>query len=195
MSKAERTRSFIIEKAAPIVNRKGIAGTSITDIMEATQLAKGGIYGNFESKEEICGEALDYLLCKTQAAMQQRMAGLATSKERLFAMFDYYEENLLAEGNYGCPMMNFGVESDDTDASIRQRVSKAIVETEQTMRSLLQEGVEKGEFVSSLDARAVALRAFTMIEGGMWMCRVIGNKQRMREIVTMLKKEIEGYES
>jgi TetR/AcrR family transcriptional repressor of nem operon len=61
MTKAERTRQFIIEKAAPIFNQKGVAGTSMSDIMEATKLAKGGLYGNFESKEEICVEAYKYL--------------------------------------------------------------------------------------------------------------------------------------
>ncbi len=61
MSKAERTRQYIIEKAAPIINRKGMAGASLSDIMEATGLAKGCIYGNFENKDEICLEAFKYL--------------------------------------------------------------------------------------------------------------------------------------
>ena len=40
MSKAERTKQFIIEKSAPIINKKGMAGTSLSDIMEATKLAR-----------------------------------------------------------------------------------------------------------------------------------------------------------
>ena len=62
MTKSERTRQFIIEQAAPIINKKGMAGTAISDIMEATKLAKGGVYGNFDSKDEICLEALNFLL-------------------------------------------------------------------------------------------------------------------------------------
>jgi hypothetical protein len=31
MSKAERTKAFIIEKTAPVFNTKGYAGTSIAD--------------------------------------------------------------------------------------------------------------------------------------------------------------------
>ena len=61
MTKSEKTRRFIIEQSAVIFNKKGIAGTSITDLMEATKLAKGGIYGNFNSKEEISVEVFDYL--------------------------------------------------------------------------------------------------------------------------------------
>ncbi|MFW6333752.1 MAG: TetR family transcriptional regulator, partial [Desulfosalsimonas sp.] len=42
-TKSERTRRRIIEKAAPVINKKGAAGTSIADLADATGLTKGGI--------------------------------------------------------------------------------------------------------------------------------------------------------
>ena len=48
MTKAEKTKQYIIEKTAPVFNRKGFAGTSMNDIVEVTGLTKGSIYGNFE---------------------------------------------------------------------------------------------------------------------------------------------------
>jgi len=59
MSKAERTKQFIIERTAPIFNSKGYAGTSMNDIMNATGLTKGSIYGNFENKDEVALAAFD----------------------------------------------------------------------------------------------------------------------------------------
>ena len=53
LSKAERTRLFIIEKTAPVFNTKGFAGTSLTDLTDATGLTKGSIYGNFQNKDEV----------------------------------------------------------------------------------------------------------------------------------------------
>ena len=50
MSKADRTKAFITEKTAAIFNKKGYAGTSLTDMTGATGLTKGSIYGNFEDK-------------------------------------------------------------------------------------------------------------------------------------------------
>jgi hypothetical protein len=44
-----------------------------------------------------------------------------------------------------------------------------------------------------LDAGAFALKAFTMIEGGMWMSRVQGNPGKMGQVVEMLKQEFEGF--
>jgi len=48
MGKAEKTRSYIIEKTAPILTLKVTAGTSMNDITEATGLTKGSIYGNLQ---------------------------------------------------------------------------------------------------------------------------------------------------
>ena len=103
MTKAERTRQFIIEKAAPIFNKKGIAGTAISDIMEATQLAKGGVYGNFESKDEICLEAFNYLTKSLGAAINQSMEGKLSAKDKLFALLDFYSDRLTKSNNGGCP--------------------------------------------------------------------------------------------
>ncbi|MFA6249149.1 MAG: TetR/AcrR family transcriptional regulator, partial [Mucilaginibacter sp.] len=51
MSKGESTKQIIIERATPIFNKKGIFGTSMSDIMEAAKLSKGSLYVHFEDKD------------------------------------------------------------------------------------------------------------------------------------------------
>ena len=60
MTKGERTRQEIVRNAAPLFNTKGYEGTSLSDLMAATGLQKGGIYRHFASKEELAAEAFDY---------------------------------------------------------------------------------------------------------------------------------------
>jgi len=193
MSKSERTRQFIIEKAAPIINRKGMAGTSISDIMEATKMAKGGVYGNFESKEEICCEALNYLLKQAETALGVAIAAKDSYKEKLFAVIDYFKDSLTIPGHYGCPMMNFGTESDDTNPAVRQQVNKAITHTEEQIAKLVRAGIGTGEFDEGFHPGNFSVKAFAMIEGGMWISRVQGNTRQMRLISDLLKKEIEEH--
>src|ERR1700744_4658436 len=113
MTKAERTRQFIIEQAAPIFNKKGIAGTSMSDVMEATKLAKGGLYGNFDSKETLCLEVFTYLTDLTQHAPTKLIAEAKTAPEKLYALLDFYNDKILKNGRGGCPILNFGAEADD----------------------------------------------------------------------------------
>ena len=88
ISKADRTKQFIIEKAAAIINRKGMAGTSINDIMEATKLAKGGVYGNFENKDEICAASFDYLMGRMNSSLDAKLAAKISAREKLFELLD-----------------------------------------------------------------------------------------------------------
>jgi len=50
MKKSENTRKYIIEKVAPVFNKKGFTGTYLSDMEKATGLTKGSIYGNFKDK-------------------------------------------------------------------------------------------------------------------------------------------------
>jgi AcrR family transcriptional regulator len=51
MSKAKETKEKIIKQAAELFNQQGYLGSSVSDIMRATGLKKGGIYNYFQSKD------------------------------------------------------------------------------------------------------------------------------------------------
>ena len=191
MTKSEKTRRFIIEQSAVIFNKKGIAGTSISDLMESTKLAKGGIYGNFNSKEEIWIEVFDYLTSMVSSALDRAAAGKTTAREKLFAILDYYHDNLATNEMGGCPMLNFGTEADDTNPDLRQRVAKTIKKSQQRIARVIEEGQAAGEFNKQTDASIFAIKMFTMIEGAIFASRVTSNKALMKTIVEVLKKEID----
>ncbi|RLC27354.1 MAG: TetR/AcrR family transcriptional regulator, partial [Deltaproteobacteria bacterium] len=52
-NKGVQTRRNIIEKSLQLFSVKGYFNTSINDILDATGLTKGGLYGHFRSKEDI----------------------------------------------------------------------------------------------------------------------------------------------
>lgn len=192
MTKSERTRQFIIEQSASIINKKGVAGTAISDLMEATKLAKGGIYGNFENKDEICMEAFDYLTGIVGRGLDSAIAAKQTAREKLFALLEYYNDNLASGEVGGCPLLNFGTEADDTNPELKQRVAKAIKRSQQRMMRLVEEGQAAGEFNKRTDASLFALKMFTMIEGAIFASRVTNSKALMRSVVDILQKEIDS---
>lgn len=168
-----------------------MAGTAISDIMEATKLAKGGVYGNFESKDEICLESFNYLTKSLGAAINQSMEGKVTAKEKLFALLDFYKGRLSKSSNGGCPILNFGTEADDTNPVIKQRVKEAINSSQNRIASVVKQGIKDGEFKGSFDAEMFAVKMFTMIEGAILISRVQSTTTHMDLIVGMLTAEIE----
>jgi TetR/AcrR family transcriptional regulator, transcriptional repressor for nem operon len=53
------TRRNVIEKSLQIFSVKGYHNASISDIMAATELTKGGLYAHFDSKEALWNAAYD----------------------------------------------------------------------------------------------------------------------------------------
>jgi TetR/AcrR family transcriptional repressor of nem operon len=59
-SKGHKTRERIVAEAANLFYQHGFEGSSMSDVMAATGLEKGGIYRHFSSKEELAAEAFNY---------------------------------------------------------------------------------------------------------------------------------------
>lgn len=56
------TRARLLEAAAVVFARKGIAGASLEDVAQEAGLTKGAVYSNFESKEDLIAALLDVRL-------------------------------------------------------------------------------------------------------------------------------------
>src|ERR1700743_3353151 len=52
-TRGEATRRRIVKQSAAVFNRRGYSGTSMSELMEATGLEKGGLYRHFASKEDL----------------------------------------------------------------------------------------------------------------------------------------------
>lgn len=57
-AKGEKTRDRIVSEASRIIQRKGLAATTVSDLVNATGLRKGSLYFHFPGKEEIGLEVL-----------------------------------------------------------------------------------------------------------------------------------------
>ncbi|MHC0442460.1 TetR/AcrR family transcriptional regulator [Flavobacterium sp. 3-210] len=191
MSKAERTRQFIIEASAPIINKKGMAGTSITDIMEATKLAKGGIYGNFESKEEICIESFIYLRAQLANKLDTAVSKGKTAQEKLFNLLDVYanDETMVD----GCPILNFGVDADDTNPTVKEYVKKAIQSAQKRFYTIIEDGINNNELQAEINPQQFSIKTFAMIEGAILCEKISGDHTQMLIVLESIKDEFKRY--
>ena len=194
MSKAERTRELIIKKSAPLFNTKGVAGTSMSDILEVTKLAKGSLYVHFENKEALCHAVVDYHLIRLGEVVEAAMSKPTTAKGKLLAYVDMFLDPLNPPLVGGCPMLNFGMEADDTDQVIRKKVNAIIEGAQQMIVGIIKKGIATGEFAADWDAKEFATKMFAMVEGGIMMSRISGSNKPMKVIARALKTEIEEKE-
>ncbi|MGH2667397.1 TetR/AcrR family transcriptional regulator [Flavobacterium sp.] len=192
MNKSERTRQFIIEKTAPIFNTKGYAGTSISDIIEATKLTKGSIYGNFKNKDEVAVAAFQYNLSKVQALISNEVAKKVTYREKLKCIPQLYLDFLSEKFPVGgCPILNTATEADDTHPELRKLAKNAIISWNENLVTLITKGKEKKEFKTETNAAEKALLIITLIEGAVMLTKLTGLTNYLKTVMNSVTTLIE----
>ena len=190
MTKGDETRQRIIAAAAPIFNKQGYAGSALSDIMAATGLEKGGIYRHFESKEEIAAEAFDYAWTIAMALRRQGMEDVADHVDRLKKHIAAFVFGSSIPG--GCPLLNTGVDSDNGNPILRERVQKALRGWQKMLRTTLTDGIAAGTVRKDVDVDKVARLIISGLEGGMLMSRVERNDQALKDAMEHLDNYLES---
>lgn len=191
MTKAEKTRQYIIEKTAPVFNRQGFAGTSINDIIEATGLTKGSIYGNFESKDEVALAAFDYNFGMVSSMIKSKMAAKPHSIDKLKVYLSVFSDFVnLPMLHGGCPVLNTAIESDDTHGQLRAKAVGAIENWYKNIEEVIKYGVDMGQIKQGTNARDFAGAFIALIEGGIMLAKVTGKMHGIKAAVKQAEKMI-----
>lgn len=191
MSKGENTRRFIIERSASIFNIKGVAATAMSDIMDATKLSKGSLYVHFENKDLLSGSVVEYNLDLLMEKVNAAVSKYKTARGKLLAYLELFTDPLRPPVKGGCPMINFGMEADDTNPVIRQKVSRVVELAQQNIAAIIKDGIRAGEFNPDWNYDEFATTMFAMIEGGVIISRIMGNNKKMKVIAGVLRRMID----
>ncbi|MBD1385030.1 TetR/AcrR family transcriptional regulator [Mucilaginibacter rigui] len=192
MSKGESTKQMIIERATPIFNKKGIFGTSMSDIMEAAKLSKGSLYVHFEDKDSLAFAVLEYSLDLQNKKLSSSMDHINDPYQKLLAYLDIYRDPMNPTVPGGCPMMNFGMEADDNFPLVKERVNRAIEMRQKFLQEIIKDGIYKGIFKSDWNYREFATVMFALVQGGIMVCRIAGSSAKMAAIINQLKSLIQA---
>ncbi|BCS86681.1 transcriptional regulator [Prevotella herbatica] len=191
MSKADKTKEYIIERTASIFNTKGYAGTSLNDMTEVTGLTKGSIYGNFKNKDDVAVEAFKYNFGVMSSLFSSEMAKKKTCREKLLVypyLLGNFSETRFPEG--GCPVLNTAVESDDTHPLLRQQTILAFTKWKNGIINLLKDGIAANEFHPDIHLEQVSLTMLAMLEGGIMIRKLTNNQKYIDNIISSLQDYI-----
>lgn len=196
MSKAEQTRQFIVEQTAAIFNEKGYAGTSLADLTHATGLTKGGIYGNFENKDEVALAAFDYNFNRVTQYIKEQILATDHAIERLLVYPKVYRNFLTIPFlKPGCPILNTATEADDTHPQLRERVAKALSFWKTSIENQVKRGIKRGEIKPATQPTEVAVIVMSLIEGAIMQAKVTGKPTELHIAMNFLAQHINNLKA
>lgn len=192
-SKADRTKQYIVEKTAPVFNTKGYAGTSINDLMNATGLSRGSIYGNFENKDEVALAAFDYNFGKVVTYIREKMAARTDYIDKLLVYPDTYRNLFtLPFLEAGCPLLNTSAEADDTHPLLREKALKALKIWKKSVELLIKKGIETKEINPCTNAAEFAAILMSLIEGAVLQAKLTGQLTELNFSLNFLERMIKN---
>ncbi len=187
-TKAERTTAYIIETVAPIFNKHGYVGTSMSDLTDATGLTKGAIYGNFENKEALALAAFQYNSTKLLDALDQCLGAESSTIKRLNALTDFYRHyDEFTRDLGGCPVLNVGVDANFNNRLLSGAAREIVKTIEGKIALVLETGVRNNEIRLPVTPLQFAKQLYTMIQGAVAMATISGDRKYLINTIAYLE--------
>jgi TetR/AcrR family transcriptional repressor of nem operon len=189
ITRGDATRQRILEQSAAVFNKHGYSGTSMSALMAATGLEKGGLYRHFESKEELAAAAFDYAWETVTEPRRRGLEDCATSLEKLLLLVRNFVEPPARALPGGCPLLNTAIENDDGNPVLREKARGALDEWRSVIAEIVREGQRARELRKDVDPVAVATIVISGLEGAIMFSRL----EKTREALFMVGKHLDGY--
>lgn len=165
--------------------RKGVRGTSLSDIARDAGVQRGSLYNAFGSKEALFLCAYERYAGEYLVTLQKAL-GTGTLRERLTAFFNVTIRNFRSGSPpRGCPttrglmeLESVGVKGPDETA--RQAFADLVARITGLIQDALSEGARRGEFNG--DPGTAALHIATVTRGLAVLERAFGDEAQLRKI-------------
>ena len=186
--KAERTTAYIIETVAPLFNKYGYVGTSMSDMTEATGLTKGAIYGNFENKEALALAAFEYNRNKLLDIIDEKLNTKGSAMEKLFSLMDFYKQyDVFTMSLGGCPILNTGIDAQGNNKLLAAAVKETVQEIEGKIALVLENGVNNDEIRLPVPPLQFSKQLYTMIQGSVAMSTMTRDRKYLVNTIAYLE--------
>ncbi|MFH1985132.1 MAG: TetR/AcrR family transcriptional regulator [Pseudomonadota bacterium] len=157
-TKGNLTRRHIVARALQLFTVKGYFNTSISDILLATGLTKGGLYGHFASKEDIWLAVYDAAVITWRGVVLTGSREIADPLERIEVTIERNLRDYLGGEVFdgGCFFFNMLVELSGQSSRMSRHILKGFVRFSKLMQQWLSEARDQGLVAPDLDVREVA---------------------------------------
>lgn len=191
VTKGVETKQKIINKSLQLFSVKGYYNTSINDILEATNLTKGGLYGHFKSKEDIWYAVYDQAVTIWKDIVFKDIRKIDDPLKRIEKALDNDLQNYLGADVFegGCFFLNMLVELTGQSNTMGNCILKGIIGFSEVITLWLKEAHEKNMLKPGLNFNEIAKFIVVSING----CAALYPSTRDPEIWKLTLRQINYY--
>ena len=160
------SRERIVERAAELFAERGVAGTSLDEVLAAAGAGKSQLYHYFRGRDELVEAAVGLRCAQVLAGLTQALgtvASLAGLEQALAGFVAGFEQM----GLPGCPIGSLAAEVAERNEGARLQAAAAFDAWEQLFAGALERMRDQGELRADASPALLATALLAGIEGGM----------------------------
>ena len=146
----------------------GYMSTGVNNILEATDLSKGGFYHHFPSKEELFNEVLAEAQRIWREKTLDELNQIDYPVDKVVQFLTNYKDNYLKDSDMfpgGCIFVTLSVELDNQRPHLAKEVKKGFIGLRKMLKRFLDEGKEFGYLKKEVDTDSVSEMIFASMLG------------------------------
>ena len=160
------SRERIVERAAELFAERGVAATSLDEVLAAAGAGKSQLFHYFRGRDELVAAAIQLRCTQVLAGLTQALgtvASLAELEQALAGFADAYEQM----GLPGCPIGSLATQVAEHNEDARLQTGAAFDAWEQLFAGALERMRDRGELRADASPAVLATALLASIEGGM----------------------------
>ena len=183
MTKGEKTRARILDRAQGLVLSKGFSGTSIDEIIAEAGITKGGFFYHFRGKADLARELMRRYLIEDDAFFREVAARADDLSEDplqrvlLFIKLLAQAMDDLDEVHPGCLVSAFTYESQQVDPEVKELAAAGLANWRRLFVARLEPVLEDREMKIDVPVEVLADMLTTIFEGGIMVSKTMGDSQ------------------
>lgn len=192
MKNGEATRNGILEKAIEMAGQFGLEGVSIGGLAKAAGMSKSGLFGHFQSKENLQLAILEHAIAvfaeKVAVPSLKTKAGIP----RIQALVDQWIE-WSTQSTGGCIFVIAGTDFSDRPGKVRDRILEQQQDWIESLSRIARSAIRVGDFREDIDCEQFAFEFYSLLLGFHLYHRLLRNPDIQHRQKIALTRLLSNY--
>lgn len=194
-ARGRATKARILEAADQLTYEKGVAQTTLEDVMTASGTSKSQLYQHFADKDVLVREVISLRASRVLERQAKRLERLDSLRGLELWRDALVERNALRNGAYGCELGSLAHELADQDEQARQALAAHFA----TWQGLLAAGIGRmqanGTLRPEADPDVLAAGLMAALQGGYLLAQTARDVEPMRIALDMAIAHVRSFAS
>jgi len=191
-ARGAKTRARIVAAAADLMYIQGVGGTTLDDVLAASEVSKSQLYHHFDGKDALVRAVVDHVGERVMQRERDALGHVSTFPGLRRWRDGLIRDNAVQHGAYGCALGTLASEVSDNDDLARRALSQLFAEWQELLAAVLRRLQDSGALPPEASIDQLATGLMGAVQGGYMLAQTARDVAPMATSIDMALTHIES---